>query len=193
MKCIFIKNIKIIITGLIIIFFIVIICSYWKLYKTNNLEESAKKFECIYSKLQTNSKQTLITCEEFADKENNIYSVLTYISLAKIAVEKKDIIWAEKILIKALTVTKLNDLKDLINIRLSRIQLELNKTDQAMITLNKIKNKGWNAIIQNIRGDILLKNNNINEAKSAYYKGIKLSRTETIRTILKIKINNLLR
>ncbi|MGP1924736.1 MAG: YfgM family protein [Arsenophonus sp. NEOnobi-MAG3] len=190
-KRFFINNTKALVIGLAVGVSAIIGWNYWQSHQAHRLQESAQIFEKISSQLQTGSKQALASAEQFANETNNIYGVLTNIELAKIALEKSDITGAEKALLMALTNAKLNDLKDLINIRLARVQLALNKTDQALITLTQVKDKGWSMIVEDIRGNILLKKGDITGAREAYFKGIKSTGTEIMKTILKIKINNL--
>ncbi|MGP1952826.1 MAG: YfgM family protein [Arsenophonus sp. ET-KM2-MAG3] len=191
-KRFFIKNSKILIILLIIGASIIVTWNYWQSYQENNFKKSAKSFEKISSQLQQiSSKQTLMAAEQFANETNNIYGVLVSIKLAKILVEKNDIIYAENILLRALAVTKSDNLKDLINIRLARLQLALNKIDQVLISLSQINNQGLDMIIEDIRGDLLLKKGDINGARLAYSNGIKSSGDKMMKTILKLKINSL--
>ncbi|MGP1939609.1 MAG: YfgM family protein [Arsenophonus sp. ET-DL9-MAG3] len=191
-KRFFIKNSKILIILLIIGASIIVTWNYWQSYQENNFKKSAKSFEKISSQLeQISSKQTLMAAEQFANETNNIYGVLVSIKLAKILVEKNDIIYAENILLRALAVTKSDNLKDLINIRLARLQLALNKIDQVLISLSQINNQGLDMIIEDIRGDLLLKKGDINGARLAYSNGIKSSGDKMMKTILKLKINSL--
>ncbi|MFP3029067.1 MAG: YfgM family protein [Arsenophonus sp.] len=190
-KRFFIKNSKTLVIGLTVLVSAIICWIYWQSYQANRLQESAQIFEKISSQLHTGSKQALATAEQFANETNNIYGVLTNIELAKITLEKSDIASAEKALLRALTNAKSDDLKNLINIRLARVQLALNKTDQALITLTKVKDKGWSMILEDIRGNVLLKKGDISGAREAYSKGIRSSGVEIMKEILKIKINNL--
>ncbi|MFP3013429.1 MAG: YfgM family protein [Arsenophonus sp. NC-QC1-MAG3] len=189
-KCFFINNAKALVIWLVVGVSAIITWNYWQSYQTNNLQKSAQIFEQISSQLQTGSKQALTSGKQFANETNNIYGVLINIELAKIAVEKSDIIGAEKALLNALDKAKLDDLKDLINIRLARVQLDLNKTDQALITLTQVHNKGWSMIVEDIRGNVLLKKGDIAGARAAYSKGIESSGSEIMKAILKIKINS---
>ncbi|MGP1960102.1 MAG: YfgM family protein [Arsenophonus sp. NC-TX2-MAG3] len=191
-KCFFINNAKALIIWLAVGVSAIITWNYWQSYQINNLQKSAQIFEQISSQLQTGSKQALASGKQFANKTNNIYGVLTNIQLAKIAVEKSDIIGAEKALLNALDKAKLDNLKDLINIRLARVQLDLNKTDQALITLTQVHDKGWSMIVEDIRGNILLKKGDISGARAAYSKGIESNGSEIMKAILKIKINSIL-
>ncbi|MGP1928489.1 MAG: YfgM family protein [Arsenophonus sp. NC-WZS1-MAG3] len=191
-KCFFINNAKALVIWLALGVSAIITWNYWQSYQINNLQKSAQIFEQISSQLQTGSKQALVSAKQFANETNNIYGVLTNIQLAKIAVEKSDIIGAEKALLNALDKAKLDDLKDLINIRLARVQLALNKTDQALITLTQVHNKGWSMIVEDIRGNVLVKKGDIAAARAAYSKGIESSGSEIMKAILKIKINSIL-
>lgn len=185
------NNGKALLIGLVIVVSAIIGWNYWRTHQANSLQESAQSFEQISSQLHTRSNQALAAAERFANETNNIYSVLTNIELAKIAVEKNDIAGAEKTLLKALAIAKLDDLKNLLNVRLARVQLALNKPDQALITLTQVQDKGWSTIIEDIRGDVLLKKGDIAGAHVAYLKGIESSGAEMMKTILKIKVNSL--
>ncbi|HGJ5876466.1 MAG TPA: YfgM family protein [Arsenophonus sp.] len=190
-KRFFVNNGKALVIGLVVGVGAIIGWNYWQSHQVNRLQESAQAFEQITSQLKTGSKQVLLTGERFANETKNIYGVLTNIKLAKIAVEKNDITGAEKALLNALATAQLDDLKDLINIRLARVQLALNKIDQALMTLTQVQDKGWRAIVEDIRGDGLLKKGDIASARAAYSKGIESSGAEMMKTILKIKINSL--
>ena len=190
-KRFFVNKGKALLIGLVIGVGAIIGWNYWQSHQVNSLQESAQSFEQISSQLQTGSNQALAAAEQFANETNNIYGVLTNIELAKIAVEKNDIAGAEKALLKALTIAKVDDLKDLLNVRLARVQLALNKPDQALISLTQVQDKGWSSIVEDIRGDILLKKGDIASARAAYSKGIESSGADMMKTILKIKINSL--
>ena len=190
-KRFFVNNGKALVIGLVVGVGAIIGWNYWQSHQANRLQESAQAFEQITSQLQTGSKQALLAGERFANETKNIYGILTNIKLAKIAVEKNDITGAEKALLNALATAQLDDLKDLINVRLARVQLVFNKIDQALMTLTQVQNKGWSAIVEDIRGDGLLKKGDIAGARAAYSKGIESSGAEMMKTILKIKINSL--
>lgn len=186
----FIKK-KILILILIALFSVIISWYYWESNQIVSLKKSAQTFEQISSQLKTKSSTAIATAKKFANKTNNIYAALINIELSKIAVENNDISSAEKILLKTLTISKLNNLRDLINIKLARIQLALNNTEQALHTLDRVHKGNFIAVTENIRGDILLKRGDILGAHLAYSKGVELSETEIMKSILKIKINSL--
>ncbi|MFP3036738.1 MAG: YfgM family protein [Arsenophonus sp. ER-LPS3-MAG3] len=186
-----INNIKVLVVLLVTGIVLIISLYYWRSYQENSLQESVETFEEISSQLQIGSKQSIYISEQFANETNNIYAALTNIQLAKLAVEKNNIIDAEKALLRALKKAKLDNFKNLINIRLARVQLALNKIDKAFVSLIQVHDKELSAIIENIRGDAFLKKGDISSARSAYSKGIESNGNEMIKTILKIKINKL--
>ncbi|WMY94891.1 MAG: tetratricopeptide repeat protein [Arsenophonus sp.] len=149
---------------------------------------SEKQFPQWYFRFQ----ETFFRNEKFFDTKKNIYFVLNNIEEAKILVEKNDILNAEKVLLKTLKLTNVKNIKNLINIRLARVQLSLNNTEKALISLMAVEEKSWNIIVENIRGDIFLKKNDIASARAAYLKGLESDGSENMKTILKIKINSLL-
>ncbi|WP_348666465.1 YfgM family protein [Arsenophonus symbiont of Ornithomya chloropus] len=136
-------------------------------------------------------KEFFFSNEQFFDAKKNIYFVLKNIEEAKILVEKNDLLNAEKVLLKALTLTNVKNIQNLINIRLARIQLALNHTEKALVSLMEVEEKTWNMIVENIRGDIFLKKNDIPAARAAYLKGLESDGSENMKTILKIKMNSL--
>ncbi|MGP1871367.1 MAG: YfgM family protein [Arsenophonus sp.] len=186
-----INNIKVLVVLLVTGIVLIISLYYWRSYQENSLQESVETFEEISSQLQIGSKQSIHISEQFANETNNIYAALTNIQLAKLAVEKNNIIDAEKALLRALKKAKLDNFKNLINIRLARVQLALNKIDKAFVSLIQVHDKELSAIIENIRGDAFLKKGDISSARSAYSRGIESNGNEMIKTILKIKINKL--
>nr|BET44852.1 MAG: YfgM family protein [Candidatus Aschnera chinzeii] len=187
-KCI--TKYKIYIFGIIVLIGII---GYiiWHICSNIYMEKRIKNFEHIISRLDNNSKNAFANAEQFSNIANNIYGVIINIKLAKIAVEKNNIILAEKILINTLSMTKSDNIKNLINIRLARIQFYLNKLDMALNSLEKVTDKAWSGIVASIKGDIYLYKGNIDDARIAYTSAIELSNTGIIKEILKLKVNSL--
>lgn len=171
--------------------FLFIILSIIQINKRNKVKKNIQKFESILSNLKQKSQKSFIEAKNFSEEKKNIYSVLINLKLAKVAVEKKNIKLAEKILSETLQIKIPKNIQDLINIRLARIQLFLNKTQKSIQTLKKINNKSWNPIIKQIKGDALLKQGNFLLAKKSFLKGIKTNKIEILKKILQSKIDNI--
>lgn len=182
------KKIKIsIIFGIL---FCIILYSFY-LSKKKNLKKDTKQFESVISQLKNKSQKSFINAQKFAEKEKNIYGALINLKLAKIAVEQNKIHLAEKILYDTSKIKITKNIQDLINIRLARVQLSLNKTKESITTLKKVKNENWNPIVEQIKGDAFLKQGNKTSAKIAYFKGMELSKSEILKKMLKSKIENI--
>ncbi|WMY95373.1 MAG: tetratricopeptide repeat protein [Arsenophonus sp.] len=191
-KYYFIKK-KILIIGFIIGLNLLILIYYnWQSLYVSFLKTQAYFFGKQSSQSYLKFKEKFFNNKTFLNAEKNIYSVLSKIEEAKILVEKNDILNAEKALLKALTLTDIKNIKNLINIRLARMQLALNHTEKALLYLKEVDEKSWDIIVENIRGDIFLKKNDIPAARAAYLKALESDGSENMKTILKIKINSLL-
>ncbi|WMY96038.1 MAG: tetratricopeptide repeat protein [Arsenophonus sp.] len=192
-KYYFINKKKMLIIGFVIGLNLLIFSYYnWALLSASLLKTQSYFFGKQACQLYLKFKQNFFNNKNFFNAEKNIYSVLSKIEEAKILVEKNDILNAEKALLKALTLTNKKNLQNLINIKLARIQLALNHTEEALLYLMEVDEKSWNIIVENIRGDIFLKKNNVPAARAAYLKGLESDGSENMKTILKMKINSLL-
>ncbi|WMY96671.1 MAG: tetratricopeptide repeat protein [Arsenophonus sp.] len=181
------------IIGFVIVINLLIFSYYnWESLYLSLLRTKAYFFGKQSSQSYFNFKQFFFNNKNFFNAEKNIYSVLSKIEEAKKLVEKNDTLNAKKTLLKALTLTNIKNIKNLINIKLARIELALNHTEEALIYLMEIDEKSWNIIVENIRGDIFLKKNDISSARAAYLKGLASDGSENMKNILKIKINSLL-
>ncbi|WMY97733.1 MAG: tetratricopeptide repeat protein [Arsenophonus sp.] len=116
-------------------------------------------------------------------------SVFNDLLLVKKYVDNHQLNKAEKMLKNILKNVKEENIRTFISIKLARIQLQNNQIKKALSTLNQIKLHGWNGLINLIRGDIFLKNNQIKESILMYSQGIKDSEFDAIKYILNIKLN----
>lgn len=130
---------------------------YWQTHQTNQLHNTAVVFEELNKSLASGSKENVVAVEKFADETNNVYGVMADLELAKQAIAQNDLAQAEKNLLAASGKAKDGNMQALSNLRLARIQLAEDKTDVALKTLDLVKGKGWQVMVEDIRGDILAK------------------------------------
>ncbi|MEQ4690350.1 YfgM family protein [Providencia manganoxydans] len=164
--------------------------NYWQSHKTNVLQESAQKFENISTQLHSGSAQGIEAAQKFAAETNDVYSAMIGLELAQVAVDKGDLAMAEKSLANALEKAKTEDMADLINLRLARVQLALGNADAALASIGNIKAKSWQAAAQDVRGDALLQKGDIAGAKAAYTQGLDSEGSQTLKGLLTLKLNN---
>ncbi|MBC8945858.1 MULTISPECIES: YfgM family protein [Xenorhabdus] len=190
-KRFFVNNGKYIAVGLVLGIGAIVGWRYWQSHQTNQLQDTAVQFEQLNKSLASGSKESMTAVEKFANETNNIYGVMTDMELAKHAADKNDLAQAEKYLLVAAGKAKDQNMVDLSNIRLARVQLAEDKTDAALKTLEQVKSKGWQLIAEDIRGDILVKKGNIKGAREAYSNGLSAQGSQALKSMIQIKLDNL--
>ncbi|PHM46702.1 YfgM family protein [Xenorhabdus miraniensis] len=190
-KRFFVTNGKYLAVGLVLGIGALVGWRYWQTHQTNQLHETAAKFEKLNKSLALGSKEDVAAADKFANETNNIYGVMADLELAKHAIGKNDLAQAEKNLLAASGKATDEDMKTLSNLRLARVQLAEDKTDAALKTLELVKGKGWLVVAEDIRGDILAKKGDIAGARAAYSKGLESDGPQSMKDFIKIKLNNL--
>ena len=79
----------------------------------------------------------------------------------------------------------------MLNLRLARVQLALDKTDAALVSLEQVKGKAWNGMKNYIRGDVLAKKGDNTGATTAYRSALTDENAGAIRSLVELKLNNL--
>ncbi|SUC47810.1 Uncharacterized protein conserved in bacteria [Providencia stuartii] len=164
--------------------------NYWQSHKTNMLQESAQQFAKASEELHSGSTQGIEVAQKFAADTTDVYSAMIGLELAQVAVDKGDLALAEKSLSAALTKAKTDDMLDLINFRLARVQLAQGNADAALASVGNIKGKAWQAAAQDVRGDALLHKGDNAGAKAAYTQGLDSEGSQTLKELLTLKLNN---
>lgn len=189
-KRFFVDNGIALIVGLVIGIGAILGWNYWQSHKTNVLQESAQKFENISAQLHSGSAQGIEAAQKFAAETNDVYSAMIGLEIAQVSVDKGELANAEKALTDALTKAKTEDMQDLINLRLARVQLAQGNADAALSSIANIKAKSWQAAAQDIRGDALLHKGDNAGAKAAYTQGLESEGSQSLRSLLTLKLNN---
>ncbi|MDC9605335.1 YfgM family protein [Xenorhabdus griffiniae] len=190
-KRFFSTNGKYLAVGLVLGIGVLLGWRYWQTHQTNQLHNTAAVFEDLNKSLASGSKEKVVAVEKFANETDNVYGVMADLELAKQAVAQNDLAQAEKNLLAASGKAKDENMQAVSNLRLARVQLAEDKTDVALKTLDLVKGKGWQVMVEDIRGDILAKKGDIAGARAAYSTGLGLDGPQVIKDFMKIKLNNL--
>lgn len=164
---------------------------YWQSHENTALTEASASFQQATTALTDNKANGVSNLEKFAQNNSNSYGVFAALQLADHFVQAKDFTNAEKQLNQASQLTKDQNLLSLVDYRLARIQLQENKLDDALKTLDNVKGDGWMAMQQEVRGDVLLAKGDTKGARDAYSKGLDSKPSQTLQTMLRMKLNNL--
>jgi predicted negative regulator of RcsB-dependent stress response len=125
-----------------------------------------------------------------AENSASGYTMLTAIALAKEAAEKQDWVKAETYLNTAIDKSVDDGIKAIAIERLARVQLQLEKYEQALMTLTPKLPASFDASVEEIKGDIYFKQGKKSLARNAYQAAIDFA-TEGTNPALQMKLDDL--
>ncbi len=118
------------------------------------------------------------------------YNIFANLVAAKKSVEAGELTVAETRLQAAVNATTETSLKGLVNTRLARVQVALEKYDAALETLSLVTAPAYEARVAEIKGDALVAQGKESEARQAYQLAADKGGLEG-NTILKMKLQDL--
>ncbi len=126
-----------------------------------------------------------------AENSDSSYAMLTAIALAKAAAEKQDWVQAETYLTTAIEKSVDEGIKAIASVRLARVQLQLEKYDQALTTLAAKLPASFDASVEEIKGDIYFKQGKNELARNAYQAAIDGATEGGANPALQMKLDDL--
>jgi predicted negative regulator of RcsB-dependent stress response len=164
---------------------------YWQTHQSSEMTQASAAFQQANQAMTDKKAQGVEDLEKFVQNNSNNYGVFAALQLADHFAEAKDFANAEKQLTQAQGQAKEENLLSLVNLRLARIQIQQNKFDDALKTLDGVKGEGWTALQQDVRGNVLLAKGDAKGAREAYSKGLDSKPSQTLQNMLRMKLNNL--
>ena len=125
-----------------------------------------------------------------AENPKSSYAMLTAIALAKTAAEKQNWPQAESYLTTAIAQSVDDGIKAIATVRLARVQLQLEKYEQALATLTPKLPASFDASVEEIKGDIYFKQGKAELARNAYQAAIDVA-TDGANPALQMKLDDL--
>ncbi len=123
-----------------------------------------------------------------ADFDGTTYSARGAVIAAKVSFEAGDAATAAELLKSAVASAKEEPIKALANLRLSAVLLDLGKHDEALAAVSAPPSESFAALFADARGDILVAQGKVAEAKVAYQTALdKLPKTNGWRNVVEIK------
>lgn len=163
---------------------------YWQSHQSQKSIDASDRYEQLIAKLDANVPASVDELVAFAEGNDTIYSVFANLRAAQFYVEiLKNYQGAEALLAKALKKTDSEPIQAIINIRIARLQYQLEKYQDSLATLNKVTDKSWAAVVNDIRGDVLGKLKYYSEAVNAYQIALNSSPTPELEKNIKMKLN----
>ncbi|MFQ3235479.1 MAG: putative negative regulator of RcsB-dependent stress response [Paraglaciecola sp.] len=163
----------------------------WRYYNDQQValkEEASATFEL--QSAQLNSDELAFSqAQAYIDQHSDMgYALLMAFKLAQQAIERGDLAEAAKQLAFSAGNSDNVAVKSIANLRLARVQLALDKTDEALVTIDKVLDSAFVAQQQEIKGDIYLAQKLFDKARAAYSAALEANNSNTI---LKMKLDNL--
>ena len=143
----------------------------WRYYQEFRVEDRQEAANLYFDYVEARALGEPV--EEQLDRlrdehSNSTYLVYTLLYEAKDAVENEAYEEAIDRFGEAFEAASNDTLRDLISTRQARIQAELERFDDALATLGKVKTEGFKALALEIQGDIHSRQGNIDDARIAY-------------------------
>ncbi|WP_348769439.1 YfgM family protein [Buchnera aphidicola] len=175
---------------IIVISIFVLIILFFKIKRKNNIQNSYKNnYQEILKEIHARKNLDFKKIEKFIIENKNIYGTLISLSLSKQYILKNNLEKAFIQLENSLKYTKEENLKNILRLRMSQIKIQQNQNKDAMKIIEEIKDDSWTNIVENIKGDIFMKNGNIKLAIQAWKKSKYFEKSKISKEIINIKIN----
>lgn len=147
--------------------------NYYKEHKLEQELQTSESYQVMIEEVAKDSAGFAAAGSDFiAKNKDSAYASLTAIALAKEAAVAKDWTSVEKHLTTAIETASDNSIKAIATVRLARVQLQLEKYDQALATLSAELPAAFNASVSEVKGDIYLKQDKKELARNAYQVAI---------------------
>ncbi|WON75871.1 YfgM family protein [Serratia sp. UGAL515B_01] len=164
---------------------------YWQSHQNSSMIAASQSFEQASTALGSGKAEGVAVAETFIQANSNSYGVFAALHLAQHFAQQNDFAKAEQQLVMAQSQAKDENLLAMVNLRLARVQLQQKKLDEALKTLDGVKGEGWIAMLQDVRGDVLLAKGDVKGAREAYSKGIESNNSQALTAVMRMKLNNL--
>lgn len=167
---------------------------YWQHHRQVIAETASMQFDHMMKAVKEKDQATAIAKAErlMNEFEKTPYASLGALMLAKEAVEANDYLKATAHLNWVLEHASVNDFKLIARTRLARILMSEHKFDEALSVLNIQNTNGYETLIQELKGDIYLAQNKLDEAKQALTKAWQTApETAKSRLVLRMKLEDL--
>jgi predicted negative regulator of RcsB-dependent stress response len=169
----------------------------WRGYN-NHVAQQAEAASLLYEQMIIASREDdnenigIYANRIIEDYKSSAYATFATLMLAKLAAEANNLDEAETHLRWVMNNSSEDGFKHVARLRLSRVLIASDKLDEAMKTLNISNTGDFSARYDELRGDIYVKQNKIEDARQAYQKALANSATpEGGQSILQMKLDDL--
>lgn len=184
----------VILAGLILSLITITGWRYWQARQQRILNHASAVYDdMLTARAQNDTAATHIQSDKlFAHYTKTTYAQLAAFMLARDAIVQKNYREAEKQLQWVVDNSDISSFRQVARLRLARIYINENKPDASLDILNKVDDKSYNGLIEEVRGDAWLAKKDIKQARESYKQALNdLPNAEVIRPLLQMKYDNL--
>ncbi|GCF90513.1 MULTISPECIES: tetratricopeptide repeat protein [Shewanella] len=164
--------------------------NYYSDVKVAQAEEASKAFQNLTTKSADEAAMLAGVAEFSKNHDQKGYQALLELIVAKTAVEAKDYPKAIDALNKVIAAKPGAGLDVIATLRLARVQAEQGQIDAALATLDQVTDKAFFAQRDELKGDFLVRQGEVEKAKTAYQAAMDNGGVVT-SPALKIKLDSL--
>lgn len=167
---------------------------YYQQHQNKTLNHASAVFdEMLTMRSQNNRDTTLVQANKLTDHyPKTTYGQMGAFMIARDAVLKKDFAGAQKNLDWVIDHSSVKAMRQIARIRLARVLIANNQADQAINKLDKIDDKTFIGMINEVRGDAYLAMKQTDKARDAYQQALsQIPDAEVVRPLLQMKYDNL--
>ncbi len=183
-----------ILTGILVALMITSGWRYWQGYRTKVLSHASVIYdEMLTLRAQNNTDGASVQAKKLISHyPRTPYASMAALMLAREAILKKNNDEAIDQLNWALDHSKDYSLREIIRIRLARVLITENKPDAALSTLKKVDDKSFLGLVDEVRGDAYIAQNDKKAARQSYQLALsEIPNAQINRPILQMKYDNL--
>ena len=166
---------------------------FWQAHQLQQAEVASTAYQTIFSEfIDGNAEQVAIGENALRnDHSTTPYAALASLLTAKLAVDSNDLATAAESLRWAIDNSPEEDVRHIATLRLSRVLSAQGKNDDAFTLLDKTFPEAYAALIDELRGDILVAQGNSELAKAAYSRALDASQASQNTSVLQMKLDDL--
>lgn len=167
---------------------------YWMHHKDVVHRQASDSYSMLLFAMDNKDDVTIKTQADnlLKDYPASVYATFAAFTLANEAIRINDFETAAHQLEWAMEHSKQADFRALARVRLMRLFMAEDKLPQALALYDEEKAKAYLPIMMELKGDILLKQNDRNGAQAAYEKAYRLApKEEMVGYLLKVKLEEL--
>lgn len=166
---------------------------YWTRYQQSQAENASVLYDNVIAAIEQDdmpkaSGQAIALRDDYAD---SLYAALATFRLAKVDVDNGENTKAIAQLEWVLENNQQPEIQDIARLRLARLLLAEERLSDARTQLDQVVSKSFTAELEELKGDVLLAQNQPDQARTAYQAALAAQGSSGGGTLLQMKLDSL--